>query len=486
MTAIATTPPSTDVDLVLASRQGNREAFGQIVRRYQGLISGLIYSACGDLSASEDIAQETFLSAWKSLSGLRDPEKLSAWLCQIARHRLLDQYRETARENSRLARAVAKLDRADSPRPDEEAMTAEEREVLWRSLSEIAKPYREALILYYRQNQSAAEVAAALEITEDTVRQRLARGRQMLREQVAAMLERNLVRSAPSAAFASAVVAALPALMAQSATAAATGGVAKATTAAKGLALLPMLAIWIGPIIGLLGGIFGTARSIRATETPRERRFVIRLSIIIWIYVLSAMAVLFSMMYLGQKFHWSLKTNLIAQGSFWLMYAVALVWMILKWNRSHQALRREEGLAPVPAYKMSPRAHFIAGAGATIGSLDWMLALAVPAGDIAGTAIILAATVILIAWTWWMIRKRSAGGTRRFYFQQAGALWLATFLMLNWRLHAWTAGMTGISSDRIRQAIPMWAANLLLAVLWLFIVAVMWVTTRPKDPNLRS
>ena len=108
MTAIATNVgvAQSDSELVAASRQGNREAFGQIVRRYQGLISGLIYSACGDLSDSEDIAQETFLAAWKSLSGLREPEKLPAWLCQIARHRMLDQRRESARENARLARMV--------------------------------------------------------------------------------------------------------------------------------------------------------------------------------------------------------------------------------------------------------------------------------------------------------------------------------------------------------------------------------------------
>src|SRR5256885_16276718 len=100
MTAIVTHEALTDSDLVAASRQGDREAFGGIVRKYQGLIAGLIYSACGDLNASEDIAQETFLAAWKSLSGLREPEKLPAWLCQIARHRLLDQHRENSRQNS--------------------------------------------------------------------------------------------------------------------------------------------------------------------------------------------------------------------------------------------------------------------------------------------------------------------------------------------------------------------------------------------------
>src|SRR5437764_10406658 len=122
MTAIATKVgvSKSDAELVAASRAGNREAFGQIVRRYAGLISGLIYSACGDLAASEDVAQETFLAAWKSLSGLREPQKLPAWLCQIARHRMLDHDRENARGHARLARAAGGHDAAPPPRPDEE------------------------------------------------------------------------------------------------------------------------------------------------------------------------------------------------------------------------------------------------------------------------------------------------------------------------------------------------------------------------------
>ena len=142
------------------------------------------------------------------------------------------------------------------------------------------------------------------------------------------------------------------------------------------------------------------------------------------------------------------------------------------------------GSRPISDWRILPLIS-LAAAGATIGSLDWMLALALPADDIAGALTVVAATVILVAWAWWMIRKKSAGGTRRFYFQQAGALCLVTFLMLNWRLHIWLVGMSASSPDRIHQAFPMWAANLLLAVLWLFILAVMWVTTRPKDPNLR-
>ena len=68
---------SPDTDLVAESRRGNREAFGRIVRRYQGMVAGVIYSVCGDLHRSEDLAQDTFLSAWKSLSGISDGEKLA-------------------------------------------------------------------------------------------------------------------------------------------------------------------------------------------------------------------------------------------------------------------------------------------------------------------------------------------------------------------------------------------------------------------------
>ncbi len=62
---------------------GDREAFGQIVERYQSLVCSLAYSACGNLSRSEDLAQETFVTAWQRLGELREPSKLRAWLCGI-------------------------------------------------------------------------------------------------------------------------------------------------------------------------------------------------------------------------------------------------------------------------------------------------------------------------------------------------------------------------------------------------------------------
>src|SRR5438093_1120231 len=76
-----TTMPSVannDAELVIASLSGDRDAFGQIVSRYQSLICSLTYSATGSLGESEDLAQGTFITAWKHLRHLREAAKLRA------------------------------------------------------------------------------------------------------------------------------------------------------------------------------------------------------------------------------------------------------------------------------------------------------------------------------------------------------------------------------------------------------------------------
>src|SRR5258705_760377 len=95
-----------DAELVVASLAGNRDAFGQIVSRYQGLISSLAYSATGSLGQSEDLAQETFITAWKHLRHLREPSRLRSWLCGIARNRINNCLRREGREPLRGAETL--------------------------------------------------------------------------------------------------------------------------------------------------------------------------------------------------------------------------------------------------------------------------------------------------------------------------------------------------------------------------------------------
>src|SRR5947208_13953312 len=87
-----------DAELVAETLSGNRDAFGQIVSRYQSLVCSLAYSATGSLGQSEDLAQETFIAAWKDLRHLRESSKLRSWLCGIARNRINNCLRREGRE----------------------------------------------------------------------------------------------------------------------------------------------------------------------------------------------------------------------------------------------------------------------------------------------------------------------------------------------------------------------------------------------------
>src|SRR5215510_11998356 len=76
----------TDAELVEASRRGEREAFGHLVSRYQDVVCAVSYSSTGNWALSEDVAQETFIAAWRQLGQLRETGRLRAWLCGIARN----------------------------------------------------------------------------------------------------------------------------------------------------------------------------------------------------------------------------------------------------------------------------------------------------------------------------------------------------------------------------------------------------------------
>jgi len=219
-----------DAALVADSLKGNREAFRRIVERYQTLIASLAYCATGNVSQSEDLAQETFVSAWKHLADLREPAKLRPWLCSITRFLISKQFRRQGREPAYAAESLEAVAEwpAREPLPPEQAISTEEKAILWRSLERLPELYREPLVLFYREHQSIAAVARDLELTEDTVKQRLARGRSMLQEQVLAFVEGALERTKPDKAFTLGVIATLS-LLTTSARAATAG-----TTATQG------------------------------------------------------------------------------------------------------------------------------------------------------------------------------------------------------------------------------------------------------------
>ncbi len=277
MTTHMTQPAASgDADLVQACLAGNREAFGHIVSRYQSLVCSLAYSATGSLSQSEDLAQETFLAAWKHLAELREPAKLRAWLCGIARNLINQSLRAQGQEPSNRAETLDGIPepRSAEPLPVERAISHEEAEILWRSLERIPETYRLPLVLFYREHQSIGTVAQHLELTEEAVRQRLSRGRKLLQEEVLGFVESALEKTSPGQSFTVAVVAALP-IAVTSAKAASVGvAVAKGGAGAKSILSLTALA----GLMSMLGAVlFSWKTMVDDSQSPGERKFVVRM-----------------------------------------------------------------------------------------------------------------------------------------------------------------------------------------------------------------
>jgi RNA polymerase sigma factor (sigma-70 family) len=240
MNPSAATHQADDAALVAASRRGEIEAFGRLVERYQNLVCAIAFGHTGDRRLSEDVGQETFLTAWRKLDTIREPEKLRSWLCGIARHLAGKAARRARREQVADADSIAARAGAD-PGPLEAALSRETEETVWRALADLPPTYREPLVLFYREDQSVKEVAAGLGLSEAVARQRLSRGRKALKEGVSDLVERTLASSRPRRAFTAAVLAALASVAgsasaAGAASAAGGTGAAPAAAASRGFA----------------------------------------------------------------------------------------------------------------------------------------------------------------------------------------------------------------------------------------------------------
>lgn len=201
-----------DAQLVHLATRGDRSAFEAIVERYQSLVCAVTYGTTGDYAASEDLAQETFVAAWQNLSRLDRPDRLRAWLCAVARHVSLAANRKRRREAERI-KALQKeptTTSANGETPCDAATVREEQTLVWQTVEKIPDAYRVPLILYYREGQSVQRVAEATGLSEAAVKQRLLRGRRMLKEEMESLVEHSLSGSRPGKKFTAGVMAALP------------------------------------------------------------------------------------------------------------------------------------------------------------------------------------------------------------------------------------------------------------------------------------
>jgi RNA polymerase sigma-70 factor (ECF subfamily) len=181
-----------DSELIQTIRGGNREAFGQLVERYQGLIFQLCYRMTGNIPDAEELAHEAFVEAYVKLHQLTDPSRFAHWLKTLALNLCRMWYRQRKREASPLPPEL-------TAGPAEEDRPAYTR--VYHGLSRLSAAHRMMLVLHYWEGLSYEEVARFLDIPAGTVMSRLYRARHELKRLMQEAAEREEMERMPEEEF---------------------------------------------------------------------------------------------------------------------------------------------------------------------------------------------------------------------------------------------------------------------------------------------
>jgi len=168
-------------DLVMQAREGNAQAFNQLVRLYQDGIFRMVFYRTRSRSDTEDITQDVFLKAYRSLSGLRDVDRFRSWLTRIAVNKVRDHYRK--KRVMGLFKDISDDDletrTEGGPGENQDAVDRLMRQEFWRNVGSMIKKLspmeQEVFLLRFFDQHNIREIAEILRKSESTVKTHLYR-----------------------------------------------------------------------------------------------------------------------------------------------------------------------------------------------------------------------------------------------------------------------------------------------------------------------
>lgn len=167
-------------DLSMA-QAGDREAFGRLVEKHFGGIYGLLIRMVGSPEDAEDLAQEVFVRAWKSLASISMGDALRPWLTRIAVNLFYDHLRKRGRGLKMVELDPLAADPGGRElEPFEELDGREAQALLAAAIERLPERLQAAVILRVVEGRSYEEVATSMGLKQQTVRSHVAQGRQLL------------------------------------------------------------------------------------------------------------------------------------------------------------------------------------------------------------------------------------------------------------------------------------------------------------------
>lgn len=176
--------PCSDEELLAAFQGGRRDAFGVLVRRYEGELYGYLRRYLGDGSLAEDVFQNTFLQVFTKISQYEPGRSVKPWLYTIATHQAIDALRRQGRQAARsldkeqeengddLPRLLEMLE-TRGPGPLDQVQGEERRQLVRASVDRLPDFLKKVILLAYYQGLKYHEIAAILGIPVGTVKSRM-------------------------------------------------------------------------------------------------------------------------------------------------------------------------------------------------------------------------------------------------------------------------------------------------------------------------
>jgi RNA polymerase sigma-70 factor (ECF subfamily) len=172
-------------DLITRAQQGDRWAFGELVRQHRQGVMNIVYRMCGDVNLAEDTAQETFLRAWQHLDKYKPKGAFRNWIYKIALN--------TARNILRSEKTTMDIDDYKvvdrKPNPEQTVEQTERARLVQHAVLALPDASRSVLVLREYEGLSYRDIAETLDIPVGTVMSRLSYARQLLRKSLAGLLE---------------------------------------------------------------------------------------------------------------------------------------------------------------------------------------------------------------------------------------------------------------------------------------------------------
>ena len=178
----------SDQKLIRDYSNGNDLAFATLLKRYINLVYNFVYRTCRNNEDAEEIVQDTFFKAWKSLKKYREKESFKTWLFTIAKNTMIDLLRKKRsfvfsdfsdkNDDNKLENILAD----EAPLPEEILIKIEEKRSLEKILEKLPIIYRQLLLLRYQNDFSFQEISKILDKPIDTIRSQHRRALAILRE----------------------------------------------------------------------------------------------------------------------------------------------------------------------------------------------------------------------------------------------------------------------------------------------------------------